>query len=376
MTVEQINRIDPDGNTALHIATSYRHKGIIQLLLANGISRSIRNSIADLTAYEEAITSEIKQLFRRSDNTKRFVANCSLHPFEWTFHYDDPTLQRSQFRRQLLNPFKVDKKEVRSILNNSQLSLIFCEILTKFSDNFFTQLSTNEISSKHKSLLEWFFKQAIEKANALYILKAYTSATNFYGVLNRTLAQFALEYFDAIHQESTNYKIVTSIIDLISLLIYDPDLDKYDYRGKTYRGMLFEENDFIKYVVGSKLMNISLVSTSKDRDVAEIYARGVEITSLTQISENNRTQISAVCIYIIKNVGTALDIELISEISDEREVLLLPFSAFRIRCIRKLDKTVNKGIIVELELEECDEYYKESAREKQLRLLTPLLRQQ
>ncbi|CAF1476329.1 unnamed protein product [Adineta steineri] len=292
-------------------------------------------------------------------------------------HYDDPSLQRSQFRRQLLNPFRTERKEdVELTLDNNKLSSIFSEVITKFSEYFFTQLSTSELSSKDKSVIDWYFEQAIEETNSLYILAAYTTATNFYAVLNKGLAKFALKYFDAILQESTKYKAVAAIIDFISLLIHDPALDKYDYRGKTYRGMLFEKKDFLKYVVGSKLMNISFVSTSKDRNVAEIFAGGVETNLITKASEHSCTQISALCIYMISNARTGLDIEGISQISAEREVLLLPFSAFRIRCIREMDKTVNNGIAVELELEECEEHHVESARKKQVRILTHLLRQQ
>ncbi|UJR38774.1 hypothetical protein I4U23_031439 [Adineta vaga] len=132
--------------------------------------------------------------------------------------------------------------------------------------------------------------------------------------------------------------------------MHDSELDKYNYCGKTYRGMLLQESDSSKYVVGSKLMNISFVSTSKERNVAEIYAGGEEIPELIPASQNEINQIPAICTYVIKNLGTALNIEQISEIPDECEVLILPFSAFRIRCIRRLDKTVNKGITIELEL--------------------------
>ncbi|CAF3643240.1 unnamed protein product [Adineta steineri] len=368
MTIDQINRIGPNGETALHVATNHGHKEIIQLLLDNEASRSIRNQITNRAAYEENLTLEIKQLFQRPKHENRFLANSSLEVFEWTLHYNDPVLQRSQFRRRLINPFKVDRNIVRSTLNKDQLSSIFRVTLANFSDNFLSTLSSNEIAARHKSFIEWFFQQAIMKVDSTFILKAYTSATNFYGILNKTLAKFALEYFDAILQESTDYKALISTIDLISLLINDADLDKHNYRGTTYRGMLLRNEDLVKYVVGSKLMNISFVSTSKDREIAEIFAG--------QNSESTLSEIPAVCIYTIRNMGTALDVEEISEIPDEREVLVLPFSAFQIRCIRRLDKTVNKGIMVELELEECDEYQGENNSSKRQRLLLMSLLEQ
>ena len=60
MSVEQINSIEPNGSTSLHIASSSGHSRIVKFLLDTGVvSRSIRNQ-HNLTAYSVAQSEEIR----------------------------------------------------------------------------------------------------------------------------------------------------------------------------------------------------------------------------------------------------------------------------------------------------------------------------
>lgn len=70
-------------------------------------------------------------------------------------------------------------------------------------------------------------------------------------------------------------------------------------------------------------MNTSFLSTSKDRQVAEFFVREAD-------------KVSVLCIYEIHNKNkrrTALDISRISNFNSEREVLILPLSAFRVKSV-------------------------------------------
>jgi hypothetical protein len=73
MSLADINRIEPNGSTALHAATYDGHKEIVKMLLERGASRSIQNKFC-CVPYDEASTPEIKELFKRRVGNTRFIA--------------------------------------------------------------------------------------------------------------------------------------------------------------------------------------------------------------------------------------------------------------------------------------------------------------
>ena len=92
--------------------------------------------------------------------------------------------------------------------------------------------------------------------------------------------------------------------------------------------MLLTQADLDRYVVGSKILTKSFLSTSVKREIAHVFG-GVDV-------EGRPTGIATVCIYQIKNERTALDIENISEQTAEQEVLIFPFAAFQVTRVQRL----------------------------------------
>jgi hypothetical protein len=79
------------------------------------------------------------------------------------------------------------------------------------------------------------------------------------------------------------------------------------------------EEDLVKYVVGSRIMNNTFLSASKDKQVAEFF------------SGKGQQELAVIFNYVIHNKNnrrTALDISTLSFFPHEREVLILPFSTF------------------------------------------------
>ncbi|CAF1393589.1 unnamed protein product, partial [Rotaria sp. Silwood1] len=70
-----INRLEPNGSTALHAACFFGHANIVRLLLHQYGVISHRRNYHDLTAYEEAATDEIRQLFHRPSSSQRFCSS-------------------------------------------------------------------------------------------------------------------------------------------------------------------------------------------------------------------------------------------------------------------------------------------------------------
>lgn len=67
ITLEEINRIESNGNTALHVAAFYHNLGVVYLLLKQGAVISIKNRY-DFTPFEETTSSYIKQLLSNRGN--------------------------------------------------------------------------------------------------------------------------------------------------------------------------------------------------------------------------------------------------------------------------------------------------------------------
>lgn len=85
MTLGEINRIEPNGSTALHVACYHRNAGVVYLLLRHGAIGSMKNRHGR-TAYEETNSSFIKQLLSNPGNASWI---------EWTFT-DPPTREIKQ----------------------------------------------------------------------------------------------------------------------------------------------------------------------------------------------------------------------------------------------------------------------------------------
>lgn len=82
MTYEEINSLQPNGSTALHAASFYGHGKIVKMLLDRRCDRTILNR-HQLTAYQEAKTDEIRNIFKRPDSDEsHFMSNDNRDLFQ------------------------------------------------------------------------------------------------------------------------------------------------------------------------------------------------------------------------------------------------------------------------------------------------------
>ncbi|CAF3507244.1 unnamed protein product [Rotaria sp. Silwood1] len=158
-----------------------------------------------------------------------------------------------------------------------------------------------------------YFNLTINTRDPFYLLQAYTAETGFYSTLNVHLTQLHLENLT----------------------------DKENLR-KAYRGMMITNNDLKQYKIGTRILTKTFSSSSKQWDIASKFLDD---------DRHKGGQLSTICVYEIRNQKTALDIQDISLFPYEEEVLILPYSAFKIIDIRiDNDKSPN----VEIELKECE----------------------
>ena len=349
-----INRIQTStGSTCLHVACYYGHREVAQILLDHGALRSIRNLRYNLTPYEEAHTDSIRKLFlERRD----LFSNNDYDYIEWSLVDDDLLDKRRRFR-EVIDVYKTYD-------NHTLVSKLVAEFIHYYLNEYLLNLSAGTVKSEDQvtpeqiKTLEVYFRGAIEEKDYLtYFIKAYTLTNGFHKVLNKHLALYILDYFDDSKVFLPTYRLVNCLAHIVTLLIYHPNLSQYEYRGLCYRGMRVTQNDLNQYKLNQHMLNRSFLSTSTDRGVAEMFAgKGQQSQMRFTPNRHCALQYSCLCRYSIKQSATAIDIQTLSTKPDEKEVLILPFTVFKVVAIKPNDlNNPTAPISIEIELEECED---------------------
>ncbi|CAF4575136.1 unnamed protein product, partial [Didymodactylos carnosus] len=121
--------------------------------------------------------------------------------------------------------------------------------------------------------------------------------------------------------------------------------------------MRITQNDLDQYKLHHHILNHSFLSTSIDRQVAEMFAGEGEQSQMRHTPGDNRAlQYSCLCQYLIKQNSTAIDTQNLSMRPDEKEILIIPFTVFNVTKIKQnyLDDST-AAISIEIELEECED---------------------
>lgn len=311
MSLEEIDKIEPNGSTALHAASYYGHEEIVKLLLERGASRSIQNR-HNCLPYDETGKKEIKKLFLRESASTRFSDDGSGR-IDW-MKCDAAAEELAKDYRFRHAGFGWKSKHISHRIKYIR----------------------KEMSHTDEERIGQFLDAAEATEDPKYLLKAYTVESDFYKKLNKDLAT---KHFD----QGTNFGITY----FIEFFYNNPAFDELSFKGKVYRGMSVTQEDLMQYGVGGKVMNKAFMSTSKNRQRAEEFA--VKNATNRKTQEGERVKLSALCMYELVNDRTGLDVERISEYAMEEEVLVGPYTAFIIQAIRKVNSKY-----VEIDLRECE----------------------
>jgi hypothetical protein len=344
---KMINPIGPYYITALHMDSYFGHNEAVQLLLTNNAFKSLENISYRLTSYDGLRMEEIKELFRKNSDLFHSYKEIPGDDYiEWSLIDNNLIEKRKRFR---------DEIDIYKTYDNQHhlITKLLIEVIQYYLNEYLIQ--QEQFSRDEIQKLEFYFKQAIEEQNYLkYFIKAYTLTNNFYRVLNKHLALYILDYFDTSSYSSTptKYRLINCLIHIVTLLIHHPDIHKYIYTGTTYRGLIMTTNHLKHYTIGAHILNRSFLSTSKDRSIAQMFAGNI----LEETSDpHGLASVPVLLKYIIKQNETAIDIEHMSMVQDEEEVLILPFSVFRITNRIENNAEMCSTILVEIDLEECED---------------------
>ena len=345
-----INQIQTtSGSTCLHVACYYGHSDVVKILLEHGAAHSIRNLRHNLTPYEETTTDDIKKLLV---DQRKLSSSEDYNYIEWSMVGDDLLGKRREFRRAM--------DLYKTYDNHHLISRLLVEVIQYYLNEYLmnTDNSNEKIVRKQIETIEKCLKEAIETQDYLTcFIKAYTLTNIFYKVLNQDLALYVLEYFDPSKRFSFNYRLVNCLVHIVTLFIYHPKLPQYQYQGICHRGMRITSTDLDLYQLNHHILNRAFLSTSIDQEVAEMFA-GIGQQSQMRYTPKDHCalQYSCLCHYSIKQNSTAINIENLSARTDEKEVLIVPFTVFKVTAIRRSDCDDSTAkVFIEIDLEECED---------------------
>ncbi|CAF1389229.1 unnamed protein product [Adineta steineri] len=331
ITLEQIDQLEPNGSTALHAACYHGHSEIVKLLLDAGADRSIHNKHQFLP-FDEAKNDEIKQLFFHIPNNNRLVS--STGAIEWELIDDD-----------VLDKAAEERLCIKCLYDNAAGVTTLPRMFEKIENNYINRVLIN---FKGIENIKRFFRKATEEQDPRWIIKAYTAETDFYKALNIEIACGATNA-----QNERRY--------IIALLYHHPILDQLAFIGNAYRVVKINSDDLDKYQVDCSSMTKSFLSTSIDEKIAAWFLCQQEVTSMQNNNNEERVKVDGtiikswiMCKYIIKHHRTALHIENISQYTSEGEILIMPYTVFKINKIKKVKPSYlpDGQSITEIQLEE------------------------
>jgi hypothetical protein len=338
LIVSDINTpLDDQGNAALHIATHHGQSDIIRLLLRYHASRKVLNNdgkTPEQMTSDDTVAKLYQIPFRPlPDATENhFVANeLEVELIEWLDSY------RNAYRISFEN-----HEHMKRWITKVPLKKLLEEIDTGYIDKLVFPAEDTRNTIKQQ------LQYAIDENNPLPLAMVYTGTSKLCTRLNTDLAKLGSDFrFVSTRLDYPDNEPPKDLGQYIyaSLLINHTVFQRYRHASRTFRGMTITSQDLEAYAMGKIVITRSFLSTSKNRVIAEIYLGFDDII--------NRPPV--ICIYNVSNPRSSLDVESLSQIPDEQEVLIVPFIAFEITAVRPV--TMKKeGIpysIQEIELVEC-----------------------
>ncbi|CAF2093377.1 unnamed protein product [Rotaria magnacalcarata] len=352
----QLNQLELNGSTALHAATFFGHLDIVYLLLHDySCQRHLRNRHG-FTAYEEAETDEMKQLFHRPSDANRF--NDDSMSMDKTFqivlvprdttetdgsdygdHVEKPdpryflsyrtheevqryldglsgvkAFSQSRVGWYIMKQGMKLKRGKDTDYNEEKYAFITNE---KFRQGALENLLDEYVTPGHSSYRCCceLLQQYVEQGKIEYLLKLYTMETPFYHQLLISSSPMGFPFFMHLSELKQRF------------------YEGYSYRGagltmselETYRWALKKEN--------SILSSLPFSSTSIVREDAEKFCE----KSASSLSSSNKHRVLFIYHFpqacnVAINLSEIPEYKLpcISFFENEKEVLVSPRTCFKV----------------------------------------------
>lgn len=325
-----INQLEPNGSTALHAAAFYGHAEIVHLLLHRyGVMRHRKNKYG-LTAFQEASDHHIRQLFERPKNS-RFCSHDNVNNLFDVFNADD---EKNNMKAKKPSGGWVDgytsnmdsylswRNIGRKIITNPVLqetlkTIWAVQFLTdnpeKMSIRHLQEIAHTNIPTNHQEFQksQQLLSDFVKKKKPESLLHLYTLETPFYRSLDR----------------------MNSGALLFLILWRRKSLKNRTYRGRSFRGLTMTNNGLEAYRwalqrKGSLIRTSTFCSTSIEEHEARKFISvqpGTDKKKVLIIMDFPEACDTTIALYAISN-----ELECISEYENEKEVLVLPTTIFKV----------------------------------------------
>jgi len=336
--IEELNQLQPNGSTPLHAATFYNHKEIVKLLLEHNCPRTTLNLYGN-TAYDEAKSVEMKQLFLRPNSTDRFHETNTAETLSVFLPEEDiESVNVSQIVNHV-HLFQTES-EILEYSLNQQTTAMWLKFYDWFFHKFRRFIEREDLHVDSFDLInhpdfQEFLKQSLsdpgkytktmesvneaKRRNSIEpLITLYTSENaGFYRPLNHLLTQ-----------SSSNAELSEHLCDryVIEFHIRHQELKQRAFIGTVYRGATIPYDGLAIYqhAMESKPSGViclkAFTSTSRDIFVALKFALK------TPSNENEK---HVLFIFEIMEVSPAIfGVDDVSIYGHEQEVLILPGNLF------------------------------------------------
>jgi hypothetical protein len=298
LKLNDINRIESNGSTALHAASYYGHANIVRLLLERGANTTIRNKY-EKTAKEEASTDKVRALFESTVEVEEADD-------------DDDDIPQSESVQLYPNAEGMDKSELATRMLKARL-------ITYNTNKYSISAKSNleHLEKKYRKLCEAqgkqhelhkgeeYFKKYRETGDFTHMIIFYTNDTPFYRMIEDDEAFLAEIYKH--------------------LLLYK----QFTFRGRTYLGLHLLPTDFelFRWAFGHSRCLLEMRRVT----LTSMYHHTV-LSYVRELSKERRPVLLE--IDFDEECFTAIDLKSFNIFQNERDVLILSATFFEVTQIR------------------------------------------
>jgi hypothetical protein len=345
--IDELVKLERNGDTALHVATEKGHAEIVKLLLEHNCSRIILNHFGKVAA-EVAVTPEMKRLFIRSETSDRFHDSNPSNTMTVYLPEVNEAVGTKNETLKFAELFETEEEICKYSLNH-QTTAMWLKFYNWFSRTFPSFLQRENLSLeafdlhkntdfqdflKKKTKDEDHYKKTLEEFDKAHnknsidsLLTIYSKEElGFYRSLNQQLA-------DSPAEPDTSPHLCDRFI--IEFHIRGAELADRAFIGTAYRGATIDSNALSVYEQAYEkkprgvVIFKSFTSTSEDKYVA------LDFISKKPL-ERHQTNVLYIIVTKVKS-PTIIGIANVSDYQDEQEILFMPGNLF---VVKKLVKDV------------------------------------
>ncbi|CAF1588714.1 unnamed protein product, partial [Adineta steineri] len=338
VSYEDLNRLEPNGSTPLHAASYSGHVEIVRLLLHKRGCRRDRLNRHGLTAYEEAFSDDIRQLFHRPPGRNRFCdQDDGKEDVEKMFQVtgkDDEEEEDDDSEEFFEDKWLAEHATSKEIEDAKKL----LSAVKRLAQSKLTLLLATDADEDFKQRKQ---KEDLSEILDEHVTHEHPEYDKCRALVTKAFAENKPEPLLRLYSLETGfYRALTADADplILPLFLLLKKLKPRYFQGVSYRGLKMTAKDLRSYRWALKkkgaIQTQTFCSTSLDRSVAEGFAGATNM--------NNEEQSVLMIFNFAEKCDTAINLNklsnelpCLSEYENEKEVLVLPVTLFYVAHIEE-----------------------------------------